>query len=117
MTTASSDGAGLQTRNGHGFKRTAALSTSSTRIRLEIVANNRSDWIGWVELATEPITETAVEMTARVIQDVGAGVLCVVEAENRPSLDRFNQERLLDPYEHVMLIDGMARVASTLGSW
>lgn len=45
-------------------------------------------------------------MTARVIQDVAADVLCVVEAENRPSLDRFNQELLLDPYEHVMLIDG-----------
>jgi endonuclease/exonuclease/phosphatase family metal-dependent hydrolase len=45
-------------------------------------------------------------MTARVIQDVAADVLCVVEAENRPSLDRFNQERLLNPYDHVMLIDG-----------
>jgi endonuclease/exonuclease/phosphatase family metal-dependent hydrolase len=45
-------------------------------------------------------------MTARVIQDVAADVLGVVEAENRPALDAFNQERLLDSYEHVMLIDG-----------
>jgi hypothetical protein len=59
-----------------------------------------------VELATEPINETTVDMTARVIHDVTADVLCVVEAENRPSLDRFNQERLLNPYDHVMLIDG-----------
>lgn len=73
---------------------------------IEIVANNRSDWISWVELATEPINETTVEMMARVIQDVAADVLGVVEAENRPSLDRFNQERLPVPYEHVMLIDG-----------
>jgi endonuclease/exonuclease/phosphatase family metal-dependent hydrolase len=73
---------------------------------IEIVANNRSDWIGWVELAIEPVSETTVEMTARVIQDVAADVLGVVEAENRPSLDRFNQERLLNPYDHVMLIDG-----------
>lgn len=73
---------------------------------IEIVANNRSDWIGWLELATETINETTVEMTARVIQDVAADVICVVEAEDRPSLDRFNDERLLNPYEHVMLIDG-----------
>ena len=73
---------------------------------IEIVANNRSDWIGWLELAKETINEPTVDMTARVIQDVGADVLGVVEAENRPALDHFNQERLLDPYEHVMLIDG-----------
>jgi hypothetical protein len=47
-----------------------------------------------------------VEITARVIDDVAADVICVVEAENRPSLYRFNDERLLNPYEHVMLIDG-----------
>ena len=75
---------------------------------IEIVADGRSDWTGWLELATEPINELTVEMTARVIQDVAADVLCVVEAENRPSLDRFNQERLPPPftYDHVMVIDG-----------
>jgi hypothetical protein len=37
-----------------------------------------------------------------------ADILGVVEAETRPSLDRFNQERIPEPftYEHVMLIDG-----------
>lgn len=75
---------------------------------IEIVASGRSSWTGWLELATEPINELTVEMTARVIQDVHADVLCVVEAENRPSLDRFNQERIPEPftYGHVMLIDG-----------
>jgi endonuclease/exonuclease/phosphatase family metal-dependent hydrolase len=73
---------------------------------IEIVANNRSDWIGWLELAKETINETTVEMTARVIQDLKADVLGVVEAENRPALDMFSEERLLDPYDHVMLIDG-----------
>lgn len=73
---------------------------------IEIVASNRSDWIGWLELATETIEETVVEMTARVIDQVAADVICVVEAENRPSLDRFNDEQLMNPYEHVMLIDG-----------
>lgn len=73
---------------------------------VEIVASGRGNWIGWLDLATETINETSVEMTARVITDVAADVLCVVEAENRPSLSRFNHDLLADRYEHVMLIDG-----------
>ena len=41
-----------------------------------------------------------------MVDDVAADVISVVEAENRPLLDRFNDERLLNPNEHVMLIDG-----------
>ena len=71
-----------------------------------IVAGGRGDWIGWVELLTEPVDEVAVRMTARVIDDVGADILCVVEAEDRPSLVRFNDELLDGRYGHAMLIDG-----------
>jgi endonuclease/exonuclease/phosphatase family metal-dependent hydrolase len=73
---------------------------------VEIVAGGRGDWIGWLELATEPVDEVSTRMTARVIQDVAADVLGVVEAENRPSLDRFNDDLLGGRYGHVMLIDG-----------
>ena len=48
-------------------------------------------------------------MTARVIQDVNADILAVVEAENRIALGHFN-EQLLKPieadYRETMLIDG-----------
>lgn len=73
---------------------------------VEIIANGRDDWIGWVELATEPIDEMSTRMTARVIQDVGADIIGVVEAEDRPSLVRFNNELLGGLYRHVMLVDG-----------
>jgi len=73
---------------------------------IEIVADGRDEWIGWLDLATETMNETSVQMTARVVTDVAADVLCVVEAENRPSLVRFNHDLLADRYEHVMLIDG-----------
>lgn len=73
---------------------------------IEIVADGRADWIGWIELATEPVDEVSTRMTARVIQDLAADVLGVVEAENRPSLDRFNDDLLGGRYGHVMLIDG-----------
>jgi endonuclease/exonuclease/phosphatase family metal-dependent hydrolase len=73
---------------------------------IRILADGRDDWIGWVELATEPTDETGTRMTARVIQDVGADVLGVVEAEDRPALLRFNEDLLGGMYGHAMLIDG-----------
>ncbi len=73
---------------------------------VEVVANGRADWIGWVELAKEPADETSTRMTARVIQDVDADIIGIVEAEDRPSLVRFNYEMLGKLYGHVMLIDG-----------
>lgn len=45
-------------------------------------------------------------MTAWVVDDVADDVLAVVEAEDRPSLVRFNDELLNGRYGHVMLIDG-----------
>ena len=45
-------------------------------------------------------------MTARVINDVAADIVAVVEAEDRPALDRFNTELLAGRYGHCMLIDG-----------
>ena len=71
-----------------------------------IVANGRGDWIGWVELLTEPVDEVGIMMTAKVITDLAADVLCVVEAEDRPSLVRFNDELLDGRYGHGMLVDG-----------
>jgi endonuclease/exonuclease/phosphatase family metal-dependent hydrolase len=71
-----------------------------------IEANGRGDWIGWVELLTEPVDATGTRMTARVIDEVAADVLCVVEAEDRPSLVRFNDQLLGGRYGHAMLLDG-----------
>lgn len=77
---------------------------------LTITANGRADWVGSFELRDEPIAHAAVRNTARVIHEVGADVLAVVEAENRPSLSDFNRIMLPDvggaPFRHVMVIDG-----------
>ena len=73
---------------------------------VEVVASGRADWIGWIELIVEAVDEVAIRMTARVVRDVHADILAVVEAENRPSLLRFNEEMLGDRYRHVMLVDG-----------
>jgi endonuclease/exonuclease/phosphatase family metal-dependent hydrolase len=76
---------------------------------VEVVAAGRGDWIGWLELKTEILNETAIRNTARVIADIKADVLAVIEAENRPALTRFNDDVLAEQnfgYESIMLIDG-----------
>ena len=71
-----------------------------------IVATGRASWNGWVDLIVDPVDEIATRMTARVVADVAADVLCVVEAESRPSLVKFNDELLDRRYAHAMLVDG-----------
>lgn len=77
---------------------------------VEIVADGRSDWIGWFELRKEHVEEIAIENTARIINEVNADVLCVVEADNRIVLTRFNDQVIPkvggQKYDHAMLIDG-----------
>jgi hypothetical protein len=100
--------------NQHQFDDACALLRENRRDFLvapddrepRIAANGRSDWIGWVELTTEPVDEATTRMTAKVIDEVAADVLCVVEAEDRPSLVRFNDELLAGRYGHAMLVDG-----------
>jgi endonuclease/exonuclease/phosphatase family metal-dependent hydrolase len=76
----------------------------------EIAVNGRNEWIGWFELKKEPVKETATENIARVVGLLNADVLCVVEAENRIVLKRFNNDVLskikVEPFRHIMLIDG-----------
>ncbi len=77
---------------------------------LEIAAQGRDSWMEWFELEKEPVKAAATDNVARIVGLLGADVLCVVEAENRILLKRFNDgvmSRLhLTPYTHVMLIDG-----------
>ena len=77
---------------------------------VQVVADGRADWIGWIELKTEPVDEWAMRHTAMVIRDVDADVLGVVEADSRPTLSMFSDALLAqvgaEPYPQVMLIDG-----------
>lgn len=77
---------------------------------IEIIADGRADWAGSLELREEPIDENAMRNTARVMSDLQADVLGVIEAEHRPSLAMFNAKVIPavggQPFRHVMLIDG-----------
>lgn len=84
-----------------------------------IIAKGRDDWIGWLEMKTEPVQEIAIENTGRVIRDVDADILAVVEAEDRIALKKFSSLILSKvngtPYEQVMLIDGNDRRGIDVG--
>lgn len=82
---------------------------------MRVTANGRGDWIGWLALKREAVNEDATRNTARVVADIAADVLAVVEAEDRPALQRFNEDVLpfgyaqgtpAWRYRHVILIDG-----------
>jgi len=90
-------------KNRGGFDRQPEDKTKD----VEIIASGRDDWIGWVELAKEAVNETSTRMTAMVIDEgVNAEIIAVIEAEDRPSLLRFNEELLGKKYRHIMLVDG-----------
>jgi hypothetical protein len=68
-----------------------------------LVADGRGDWVGWAELRTAAVNAVAVMNTGRVIRDVDADILAVVEAEDRVALKEFSDQVLAEvdahPYE------------------
>lgn len=77
---------------------------------VEVVASGRADWVGSLELRDEPIDEQAMRNTARVMRDIEADVLGVVEVESRPVLRDFNNDVISalggEAFRHAMVIDG-----------
>jgi endonuclease/exonuclease/phosphatase family metal-dependent hydrolase len=78
-------------------------------------AKGAEEWLGWVELTRRRADEAAVKNTARVLADLKAHILCLVEVENRPLLQQFHDDILyklfLKPrgrkgYKYIRLIDG-----------
>lgn len=77
---------------------------------VRVVAAGRASWIGWVELKQVAVNERATENTARVIHELDAEVMTVIEADDRPGLDLFSSAMLTrvggQPYEQVMVVEG-----------
>ncbi|MBA3848653.1 MAG: hypothetical protein C0502_01500 [Opitutus sp.] len=76
---------------------------------LVLKAAGRGAWLGWIEVKRENVDDAAVQNTARVVAAVNADVLCTVETESRPAMDRFNTQALRPAkaaYPHFLLVDG-----------
>jgi endonuclease/exonuclease/phosphatase family metal-dependent hydrolase len=77
---------------------------------VEVVANGRGDWIGWVELRQEQVNAIAIRNTAQVLRDLAADIQVVIEAEHRVALSEFSSDVLVPAggaaFGSIMLIDG-----------
>src|SRR3954471_1957769 len=100
------DGRGEGVAGGRAAQSRGRLLRRARDGRVEVVAGGRADWIGWVELTTDRCDEQALLNTARVILDVRADVLGVIEAESRHALKRFTDGGLGGLYQHIMVVDG-----------
>jgi len=78
-------------------------------------AKGVDDWLGWVEVTRKDADLAAIRNTARVIADLNADIVCLVEVENRPLLQQFHDKilykkylkpRNLKGYKYIRLIDG-----------
>lgn len=79
-----------------------------------VVANGRQDWLGWLELKEEEVSDQAIHNTACVLAAVDADILALVEVEHRPALLEFH-DGVLAPilkqtgrkgYPYALLVDG-----------
>jgi hypothetical protein len=82
-----------------------------TRRRLysngKIVAEGRDAWVGSIEWRRDLIQAPAIDNTGRIVNEIKADALCLIEVESRPVLRRFNETILTEaPYPRAMLIDG-----------
>jgi endonuclease/exonuclease/phosphatase family metal-dependent hydrolase len=77
---------------------------------VSVVAAGRGDWTGWFFLRTDDLSWAALFNTGRVIAATDAQIQICVEVENRPTLQRFNDQvlgaKFNKAYPHVMLVDG-----------
>lgn len=86
---------------------------------VRVEAEGREAWVGWCELKTARVDEDAITMTARMIRDMKADILALVEIESRPVLTEFH-DFIYKPmvgtgYKHMMVIDGNDRRGIDVG--
>jgi endonuclease/exonuclease/phosphatase family metal-dependent hydrolase len=70
-----------------------------------VEANGQADWDGTIEFKPAPFSDVARGNTAQVIKDVNPHIMCVVEAESRPTMRAFDAHLLGSRFRYEMLID------------
>lgn len=70
-----------------------------------VAAPGAGAWDGEIEFKRASFSEMSRNNTAQVVKDIRAHVACIVEAENRPTLQAFDTNLLRSRYPYEMLID------------
>ena len=86
--------------------RGAKLWKRSNRRISGVKATGADDLDLTIEFKKAKYSQQARENTAKVIKDVKADIACIVEAENRDTLRRFDTDMLRSKYKYEMLLDG-----------
>jgi len=71
-----------------------------------VSANGKNDWFGYIEFTRDKFDDVSMKNSARVIQEIDAHILCLIEVEDRPTLSLFNSDLLNILYPYNMLLDG-----------
>jgi endonuclease/exonuclease/phosphatase family metal-dependent hydrolase len=78
-------------------------------------AKGAADWLGYVQVEKATLSDAAVRNVARVIADADATVTCLIEVEDRITLQGFHDDILApeflrpagkEPYPHVVSVQG-----------
>jgi len=70
-----------------------------------IAANSKNDWAGSLVFKKAKFNEMERSNTAKVIKTVKADLMCLVEAEDKPTITSFNSQLLHSKYKYNILID------------
>ncbi len=92
----------IQIREDRGSK----LWKRQHRKIVGVKANGIGDCDLTVEFTKAKFSEIGRENTGKVIRGVKADVACIVEADDRPGLKRFDTDVLRSKYRYEMLLDG-----------
>jgi endonuclease/exonuclease/phosphatase family metal-dependent hydrolase len=91
------------------------VTINDIRLKHDKAGIGAKEWFGWIEFVKTPAEDLAIQNLARVISDIDADIICLIEVENRTVLQKFHDSILnkdyLKPqkkkeYKHIMLIDG-----------
>ena len=80
-----------------------------------VKADGVGDWNGSIEYKKARFSSMARNNTAKVFKKVKADIACVIEADNRIGLKRFDSHLLGPRYNYEMLIDGNDRRGIDVG--
>lgn len=87
-----------------GRKLIVSFDKKSGKYKVDV--NGRDDWEGFLELKRQEFDETTLKNTARVIKSLKADILCLVEVEDRQTMEQFDTEALGNMYGAAFSIQG-----------
>ncbi len=87
------------------WKKKTVSGSQVTGWRIHNSCKGRGDWIGQITFREADFSDVQRKNTARVVKDVDADVLCVVETEGMDALALFNRSALSKRYSQFISID------------